>query len=75
MSQINGNEMFHFSTIPKSDSLPGGVSAGETRFLLSVVIKSNRPAALENISFQKQQNQNISTVLHILLLIFLGALW
>lgn len=33
-SQINGNEMFHFSTSPKSDSLPGGVSAEETCFLL-----------------------------------------
>lgn len=32
MSQINGNEMFHFSTSPISDSLPGRVSAEETCF-------------------------------------------
>lgn len=42
MSQINGNEMFHFPTGPKSDSLPDGASAEETRFLLSAVIKSNQ---------------------------------
>lgn len=41
MSQINGNEMFHFTSSPKSDSLLGGVSA-ETCFLLSIIIESNQ---------------------------------
>lgn len=41
MSQINGNEMFHFSTSPRSDSL----SAEETCFLLSVIIKSKQTSS------------------------------
>lgn len=45
VSQINGNEMFHFSSSPKSDSLLDGVSAEETCFLLSVIIKSNQSSS------------------------------
>jgi len=45
MSQINGNEMFHFSTSPKSDSLPGGVTVEATCFLLSVIIKSSQTSS------------------------------
>lgn len=53
MSQINGNEMFHFSSSPKSDSLLGGVSAEETCFLFSIIIKSNQSSKHLKISVSR----------------------
>lgn len=50
MSQINGNEMFHFTSSPKSDSLLGGVSA-ETCFLLSIIIESNQSSSTWKYQF------------------------
>lgn len=63
MSQINGNEMFHFSSSPSSDTVLGRVSAEESCFLLSIVAKSNQSISTWKYQFPESSESKYQSSL------------